>query len=70
MALVDIKYSCGCGWNTKNPVDAVNHVDKTGHTITIFGTVKKEKPVKPDYIPRDYTTPVNKLSDLKKSIGQ
>ena len=42
MAEVNIKYACGCGFTTKDIQEAINHVEKTGHTITsIVGTIKK-----------------------------
>lgn len=43
MAVVNIKYACGCGKCKTNDVSqAVDHVEKTGHTITaISGSIKR-----------------------------
>jgi len=42
VAEVNIKYACGCGFSTTDIQEAINHAEKTGHTITsITGYIKK-----------------------------
>lgn len=36
---INIKFHCGCGFNSDNIVRAVNHVIATIHTVTISGLV-------------------------------
>lgn len=41
MAEVNIKYACGCGFTTNDAQKAIDHVEKTGHTISsMTGTIK------------------------------
>jgi len=41
VAEVNIKYACGCGFTTYTLQKAIDHVEKTGHTISaIVGTIK------------------------------
>lgn len=37
-----IQYNCGCRFNTHKEAEAVDHVQKTGHTITALGSIKKK----------------------------
>ena len=40
MAKTDIKYQCGCRFITVSLEEAVKHAEKTGHTLTVLGTIK------------------------------
>lgn len=39
MAKVNINYSCGCGFSTKNASKAIAHCDEMTHTITAIGII-------------------------------
>jgi hypothetical protein len=41
MASVKIQFQCGCKFKTDSAAIAVQHVEKTGHCITISGEIKK-----------------------------
>lgn len=44
MAEINIKYACGCGFTTYVLQEAIDHVEKTGHTISsIVGTIRPSK---------------------------
>jgi len=38
-----VKYDCGCGLSTKDLHFAVDHVEKTGHAITVTGMIRPTK---------------------------
>ena len=42
MAEVKVKYTCGCGYSTHDPEEAISHVDKNGHAMDIHGTIRPE----------------------------
>ena len=39
MAEIKVQYNCGCGFVTTEESKAVDHVDKTEHTISILGII-------------------------------
>ena len=49
MAKSTVKFQCGCGFRTGNPLEAAIHADSKGHTLDVLGSVqpdnkdKKEK---------------------------
>jgi len=43
MAKVTVKYVCGCGFSTPNPLEAVIHADSKGHTLDATGRVQPEE---------------------------
>lgn len=42
MAKGNIRFHCGCGFSTTNPLEAALHVDSTGHTLDVLGTVQPD----------------------------
>ncbi len=40
MARTSNSYNCGCGYHTTSLEAAEGHSDKTGHTITVLGTIR------------------------------
>lgn len=42
MAKNNIKFQCGCGFKTDNYLEAALHVDSTGHTLDVLGTVQPD----------------------------
>lgn len=40
MARSTIRFHCGCGFTTTNPLEAAIHADSTGHTLDVQGLVK------------------------------
>ena len=40
MAIVNINFGCGCGYNAKTVEEATEHADKRCHTLTVTGTIK------------------------------
>ena len=45
MAKSTIKFSCGCGFITDNPLEAAVHADTAGHKVDAHGLVVPDKPV-------------------------
>lgn len=43
MAESSIKYQCGCGFITDNPIEAAVHADLKGHILTVLGRVQPDK---------------------------
>jgi len=43
MAEVKVSYQCGCGYNTKSPVEAAKHADAKGHFMHVSGVVQPEE---------------------------
>ena len=41
MAKVNIKYSCGCGYQTENIAEAVLHSDQNKHSLDVIGRIVK-----------------------------
>jgi len=50
MAIVTIRYSCGCGAHMPKTEDALAHCDKLGHIITVSGIIKPTIARKPHTI--------------------
>ena len=47
MAKSTVKFHCGCGYTTDNPLEAALHVDSTGHSLDVLGRVQPDKkPIK------------------------
>lgn len=46
MVITKVVYQCGCGFKSDSKEPAVEHVRKTGHTLTVYGTIfeTEEKP--------------------------
>jgi len=42
-AAIQIKYTCGCGFRTDKLDEAVQHVEKTGHSMTVLGMIRADK---------------------------
>jgi len=42
MAANDVRYSCGCGFSTKNVEEAERHCDDKKHTLFAHGEIKKD----------------------------
>ncbi len=40
MARTSSSYNCGCGYHTTSLEAAEGHSDKTGHNMTVLGTVR------------------------------
>lgn len=40
MAIIDCHYQCGCGFDTADPIKALDHAVQKRHTITITGSIK------------------------------
>ncbi len=40
-AVAEVKYTCGCGFRTSKESESLEHSEKTGHTQTVSGQVKK-----------------------------
>lgn len=38
--MLNIKFKCGCGYNTNKIKDAIAHSDREGHTMEVAGQVK------------------------------
>jgi len=43
MADINITYSCGCGYKTLIIDEAITHSDEKQHSLTVLGTIKKDK---------------------------
>lgn len=43
---VNVQYSCGCGFRTAVPNEAVSHSRKTGHTLSVLGEIRNRRPGK------------------------
>ena len=43
MAKLEVEYNCGCGFTTTKESEAVDHANKTGHTLSVLGAIKKER---------------------------
>lgn len=39
MARTSNSYNCGCGYHTTSLEEAESHADRTGHNMTVLGTV-------------------------------
>lgn len=39
MAKSEVKFGCGCGFITDNPLEAALHCDSEEHTLTVLGRV-------------------------------
>ena len=46
MAIATVKFNCGCGFTTTNPLEAVIHSDSTGHTLDVNGRVQPDNKIK------------------------
>jgi len=44
MAVLDVQYTCGCGFRTTEPMKAIDHVNTTKHTLTVVGTIRPGTP--------------------------
>lgn len=58
MAIVKMKFNCGCGFGGNTVEEAIAHADASGHTITniagsIAPTNKRVHVAKPSYSPKD-----------------
>ena len=42
MAVVSVKYQCGCKYSTEKPEEAVKHCDDRQHTLTVLGTIQPD----------------------------
>jgi len=42
MAKSTVKFNCGCGYTATNPLEAVLHVDSTGHTMEAVGELRPD----------------------------
>jgi len=42
MAKSSVKFHCGCGFITDNPLEAAIHVDSTGHTLDVYGRIQPD----------------------------
>ena len=40
---IQIQYTCGCGFRTEKLDEAVKHVKKTGHSMTVLGMIRAVK---------------------------
>lgn len=41
--VIAIKFDCGCGFHTDNPVEATKHSIEKNHCLTISGEIKKSE---------------------------
>ena len=45
MAKSTVKFQCGCGFKTPNPLEAAIHADSKSHTIDVLGSVLPDSKV-------------------------
>lgn len=46
MVVQTLAYVCGCGYRTDLHSQAMEHVRKTGHTMTVHGEIRETEPRK------------------------
>lgn len=52
MAKSDVKFRCGCGFITGNPLEAALHSDSEGHTLDALGRIQPD--TKPKMLETNY----------------
>ncbi len=45
MATIQILYRCGCGFSTKEVIEAVVHSEQAHHSLDVIGRIIKDKEV-------------------------
>jgi len=45
MAVIKVKYNCGCGYSTEKAEEAIQHSDVHNHTMTVLGTIQKDNSI-------------------------
>ena len=43
MAMINVKYNCGCGYSTEEAEEAIRHSDANNHTLMVLGSIQKDK---------------------------
>lgn len=73
MAITDAEYKCSCEYNTEWLLHALDHVNNTGHTMSMSGVVRpgvsrKVCPPLHETVPKIITDDFNHLRDLLDEV--